>query len=72
MVLRYPDLHLPSLPAREFEHPMNKIYLLLCLMASFAACAQEPVYGPQLEGFDYPAPVQYFQMVSQSKALQIA
>ena len=34
-----------------------------------AAVAQEPVYGPELQGFDYPWPVRDFAFSSQSEAL---
>ncbi len=34
--------------------------------------AKEPVYGPELEGFDYPEPVRRFQFTSQRNKLQMA
>ncbi len=34
--------------------------------------APEPVYGPELEGFDYPAPVERFRFESQRQSLQMA
>ncbi len=50
-----------------------------CLLAAFAAAAHadgtaatEPVYGPELEGFDYPAPVARFHFESQRQTLQMA
>jgi pimeloyl-ACP methyl ester carboxylesterase len=50
---------------------------LLCAAAAFAlpAFAQpaaEPVYGPELEGFDYPYPVQRYAFSSQGEKLQMA
>lgn len=41
-------------------------------VASSAASADEPVYGAELEGFDYPAPVQRFRFESQRQSLQMA
>ncbi|WP_337879945.1 alpha/beta hydrolase [Rheinheimera sp.] len=52
-----------------------KIPLFSLLMAGLAALtvqADEPVYGPRLEGFDYPYPVQYFRLNSQQQALEMA
>src|ERR1700693_3139905 len=37
-----------------------------------AQAVDEPAYGPQLEGFSYPAPVQRFHFVSQGAQLQMA
>ncbi len=51
---------------------MKKICLLIGLMVALAARAEPPVYGPQLEGFEYPAPVQYHQLISQSQPMQMA
>lgn len=34
--------------------------------------AEAPVYGPELEGFDYPYPVKRFEFESQGKRLQMA
>jgi len=36
------------------------------------ASAREPVYGPELEGFDYPAPVKQFNFTSQGVKLHMA
>ncbi|BDU71740.1 alpha/beta fold hydrolase [Mesoterricola silvestris] len=47
---------------------------LLCLVAAFC-CAEpprEPVYGPELEGFEYAFPVQRFAFTSQGEALRMA
>jgi pimeloyl-ACP methyl ester carboxylesterase len=61
---------------------MNKLYFrrfsLLLPIVFFAASlnsqayAEEPIYGPELEGFDYPAPVQRFRFESQRQSLQMA
>jgi pimeloyl-ACP methyl ester carboxylesterase len=40
--------------------------------ASWAAAAEEPAYGPELEGFDYPYPVQQYRFTSQGTALHMA
>lgn len=39
------------------------------LGASCAAAAQSPVYGPELQGFDYPWPVRDYSFSSQGEAL---
>jgi pimeloyl-ACP methyl ester carboxylesterase len=36
------------------------------------AADDEPVYGPQLQGFDYPWPVAHFTFMSQGEALDMA
>ncbi|MFC5067397.1 alpha/beta fold hydrolase [Flaviflagellibacter deserti] len=46
---------------------------LSLLLISTAAQAQDrPVYGPELQGFDYPFPVQTFGVTSQRQSLQMA
>lgn len=40
--------------------------------ASLAEVADGPAYGPELEGFGYPAPVRQFSFVSQGQPLQMA
>ena len=37
-----------------------------------AWAADGPAYGPRLEGFDYPWPVQVFDFTSQKQAMQMA
>jgi pimeloyl-ACP methyl ester carboxylesterase len=48
----------------------------VCVSMTFITCAalaaDEPVYGPELEGFDYPASVQQFNFNSQGVALHMA
>ena len=46
--------------------------LLACLCASPAPAATAPAYGPELEGFSYPFPVQQFAFTSQGNALHMA
>ena len=48
--------------------------LLAATLCLAAACshAQEPVYGPELEGFDYPEPVQRFTFSSQRQSMHMA
>ena len=53
-------------------HPMKKLIALLFLNLSLTAQADAPVYGPELQGFDYPAPVMQFAFTSQGQALQMA
>ena len=53
---------------------MKSIWLLaLLLIAPLTASAQDgPSYGPELEGFDYPYPVKYYDFQSQGKPLRMA
>jgi pimeloyl-ACP methyl ester carboxylesterase len=53
---------------------MMRMWLAALLMlAPFASWAQEgPVYGAELEGFDYSYPVKYHEFQSQGKALRMA
>ncbi|WP_244816882.1 alpha/beta fold hydrolase [Caballeronia sp. Lep1P3] len=44
----------------------------LALLAASNACADEPVYGPELQGFDYPYPVARFAFTSQRQVLRMA
>ena len=61
------------MPARRFS-----ALLLAAAMAAapWAAARQapaaEPAYGPELEGFDYPYPVQQYRFTSQGVALHMA
>ncbi|TKD34234.1 alpha/beta hydrolase [Azotobacter chroococcum] len=45
---------------------------LLALSLPAAMAAESPLYGPELEGFDYPHPVQYFTLESQGQSLKMA
>jgi pimeloyl-ACP methyl ester carboxylesterase len=44
----------------------------LSSLAVFAAAADEPAYGPELEGFEYPFPVERYRFRSQGRDLQMA
>ncbi len=54
--------------------------VVLCFGAALAldatsrvvAADDEPAYGPQLEGFEYPWPVSHFSFTSQGEALDMA
>ena len=49
------------------------LFTALAMLAPLAALAQEgPAYGPELEGFEYPYPVKYYDFQSQGKALRMA
>ena len=56
------------------------LIFLLCLGVAAAAGAatpasaadDEPAYGPELEGFEYPWPVSYFSFTSQGEPLRMA
>ena len=51
---------------------MKKLFIGACLLASLTAWAQAPVYGPQLQGFEYPATVRYFDFIAQTQPMQMA
>jgi pimeloyl-ACP methyl ester carboxylesterase len=51
--------------------PRPLLAALLALAAS-AARAAAPVYGPELQGFDYPYPLHRYAFTSQGEALQMA
>ena len=52
---------------------MKAFVALLTLMLSSVVFADEPpVYGPQLQGFEYPAPVSFFQFIAQQQPVQMA
>jgi pimeloyl-ACP methyl ester carboxylesterase len=48
------------------------ITALAIALAPLASHAAEPVYGPELQGFDYPWPVSHFRFTSQGDALDMA
>lgn len=60
----------------------SALVLALCLGAALgpttigAACAgpaeEQPAYGPELEGFEYPWPVSYYSLTSQDEKLRMA
>ena len=50
---------------------MKKLLALLLLSASLAVQADAPVYGPELQGFDYPAPVLQFSFKTQGQDMHI-
>jgi pimeloyl-ACP methyl ester carboxylesterase len=54
---------------------MSLLRIFLCALltlAAFPAIAQTPSYGPQLQGFDYPYPVERFTFSSQGQTLDMA
>ncbi len=50
----------------------SSIILVASLASTHAAAAERPVYGPQLEGFDYPDEVRRFEFESQRQPLSMA
>ncbi|MBV8824054.1 MAG: alpha/beta fold hydrolase, partial [Hyphomicrobiales bacterium] len=46
--------------------------VLACFGAASAADDEGPAYGPELEGFEYPWPVQHYDFVSQGVPLHMA
>jgi pimeloyl-ACP methyl ester carboxylesterase len=62
-----------SVCRRFFSKLFNASLVASTLFAAQGAqAADEPAYGPELEGFAYPAPVQQFQFTSQGKPLHMA
>ena len=52
---------------------MKQLFAFAFLLIASAANADEgPAYGPQLEGYDYPYPVQHFRFQSQGEAMDMA
>ncbi len=52
---------------------MKKLLALALLLIAAPAVAQDgPAYGPQLEGYDYPFPVQHYRFQSQGVAMDMA
>jgi hypothetical protein len=51
---------------------MKKLITLLFLSLSLTARADAPVYGAELQGFDYPAPVLQFTFKSQGQSMHMA
>ena len=51
---------------------MKNLFALICLLASLTARADVPVYGPQLQGFEYPAPVRYFDFIAANQPITMA
>lgn len=50
---------------------MKKFFVIICQCLGLSVWAQAPVYGPQLEGFEYPAPVHHFDFTAQSQNIQM-
>lgn len=48
------------------------VFLIFFARMSPAAAEEGPVYGPELEGFDYPKSVQRFKFDSQAQSVQMA
>jgi len=54
---------------------MTLLRILLCAALGLAVCpasAETPSYGPELQGFDYPYPVERFAFSSQGQSLDMA
>src|SRR6478672_872499 len=51
---------------------MKKLALALLLVATPAVAQDGPSYGPNLEGYDYPFPVQHYRFQSQGVAMDMA
>jgi hypothetical protein len=53
-------------------HAMKKLIALLLLSMGLTAHAQAPVYGAELQGFEYPAPLARFEFSAQGQKLHMA
>jgi len=62
----------PGAAARAIARLAFACATLFFAVSCLAATSEEPVYGPELEGFDYPEPVHQFQFVSQGVSLHMA
>lgn len=51
--------------------PSLRMFCIAGLLAASAAPAFAATYGPELQGFQYPYPLQHFNFQSQGKALQM-
>ncbi|WP_213997698.1 alpha/beta hydrolase [Arsukibacterium sp.] len=47
-------------------------FTALLLTSTLPGATEQPVYGPRLEGFNYPYPVQHFALNSQQQQLEMA
>ena len=54
------------------RHLLAAVLLAGLVHAPARAAEPAPVYGPQLEGFDYPWPVSHYRFTSQGAALEMA
>jgi pimeloyl-ACP methyl ester carboxylesterase len=57
---------------RLFRRPLSQLALAAALLLAPPAAADEPSYGPELQGFDYPWPVAHFRFTSQNTLLDMA
>ena len=53
-------------------HTMKKRIALLLASICMTAHANAPVYGPELQGFEYPAPLAHFEFAAQGQTLRMA
>ncbi|MFL1386100.1 alpha/beta fold hydrolase [Pseudomonas tritici] len=51
--------------------PLTRAFCIAGLLAASTASAFAATYGPELQGFEYPYPLQHFEFESQGKALQM-
>ena len=51
--------------------PLSRAFCIAGLLTASAAPAFAASYGPELQGFQYPYPLEHFQLQSQGKALQM-
>ena len=51
--------------------PLTRAFCIASLLAATAAPAFAATYGPELQGFEYPYPLQHFEFQSQGTSLQM-
>ncbi len=60
------------MPLPAFLSALSLAVALTVGVSAANAADDEPAYGPQLEGFEYPWPVSHFSFTSQNQALDMA
>ena len=54
---------------------MTLLRIFVCALLTLAVCpatAETPSFGPELQGFDYPYPVEHFSFFSQGQTLDMS
>jgi len=65
-------MRFPALLQSSLGTAVMLVGVLGVAISAAAAAGDEPAYGPQLQGFDYPWPVSHFSFTSQGEAMDMA